>query len=303
MTRSLIHFGQGAIMCHPYAYKEMEALEKNDIAAFDAVFFRHIGHFVRNKTRAILLSLTRGHLFMSSHGGIIGKYERKIAWVSASFAYLADLAMLKYGGNLKRKEKINGRFGDILSGMYMAVAVLKRFDFEGRKKEDEVLIEYIMRDLFVKVQIAFDGLLQNLFESKLTKLLFLPVILFSRINNLVSPADDKLEHLLVKKSLKSGEFRNNLTRGIYIPNDKNQSLGRLENALLLFEKSAESLAKIKMASKEKILPNQNPEELVDLALSKKIINAGEALLIKEASLAIYDCIQVDEYNIADYKEL
>ena len=39
MTRSLIQFGQGAIMWHPHAYKEILALEQNDINAFDEEFF------------------------------------------------------------------------------------------------------------------------------------------------------------------------------------------------------------------------------------------------------------------------
>ncbi|MDA0902316.1 MAG: acyl-CoA dehydrogenase, partial [Proteobacteria bacterium] len=114
VTRSLIHFGQGVVMCHPFIYKEMIALEKGDIKAFDKAFFTHFGHMFKNKVRAIILGLTRGYIFTPHTGGLIGKYERKLAWASANFAFLADLAVLLYGGNLKKKEKINGRFGDIL---------------------------------------------------------------------------------------------------------------------------------------------------------------------------------------------
>ena len=42
MTRSLIHFGQGAIRCHPYSYKELKALMNNDVKEFDYNFFKHI---------------------------------------------------------------------------------------------------------------------------------------------------------------------------------------------------------------------------------------------------------------------
>jgi acyl-CoA dehydrogenase len=48
MTRSLIHFGQGAIMSHPYAYKEIIALENGDNNAFDEAFFSHIKHLFNN---------------------------------------------------------------------------------------------------------------------------------------------------------------------------------------------------------------------------------------------------------------
>lgn len=303
MTRSLIHFGQGAIMCHPFIYKEIEALEKNDVAAFDKAFFGHISHFARNKVRSIALSLSRGYLYVPSSKGVVAEYERKLAWASASFAYLADIAVIKFGGNLKRKEKINGRFGDILSGMYMAVCVLKKFDFEGRKPEDEVIIEYIMKDLFAKIQDGFDGLWQNLF-SGWARILCLPILFYSRLNSFLAPIDDNLENTLVKRALKSGDFRNNLTNGIYIPKESNQSLARLENALILFEKSEMVLTKIKKAIKENLLPqSKSADELVDLALEKNIIGSEDLLVVKQAKAAVYDAVQVDEYTIEDYKKL
>lgn len=302
MTRSLIHFGQGAIMCHPYAYKEIEALEKGDLKSFDKILFAHLGHVFRNKIRAILLSLTRGYLFIPHTCGIIGKYERKIAWASASFAYLADLAMIIYGGNLKRKEKINGRFGDILSAMYMAVSVLKRYEFEGKKKEDEVVVEYIMRDLFGEMQKAFDGLYQNMFGG-LLKILMLPIAFFSKLNAFLCPASDRLEYSLVKQSLKNSEFRDRLTAGIYVPKEKDEALGRLENAMILSQNSKVVMDKIKKAVKAKqIINSDHVQKLITEALNKNIINKSEADLIKEAEEAVYDAMQVDEYSLENYKK-
>ncbi len=51
MTRSLMIFGQGAIRCHPYVLKEMQALSIADygdrLKTFDRALFGHIGfaHF------------------------------------------------------------------------------------------------------------------------------------------------------------------------------------------------------------------------------------------------------------------
>ncbi|HEO66108.1 MAG TPA: acyl-CoA dehydrogenase, partial [Spirochaetes bacterium] len=46
LTRSLIIFGQGAIRCHPYALKEIQAIANPDSSVaskeFDATFFRHL---------------------------------------------------------------------------------------------------------------------------------------------------------------------------------------------------------------------------------------------------------------------
>jgi acyl-CoA dehydrogenase len=294
MTRSLIHFGQGAIMCHPFIYKEIEALENNDVAAFDQAFFGHIAHFIRNAARALLLSLTRGYLHQPSTNNAIKKYERKLAWASASFAFLADIAIIKFGGALKRKEKLNGRFGDILSTMYMAVCVLKKFEAEGAKEEDEVIVNYIMRDLFAEMQNAFDGLWQNLF-GKIFSFLTLPIAFYSKLNAFFCPAKDELETILIKKALKSGDFRNNITSGIYLPKNNDQALAKLENALLLFERSEIIVARVKKAIKQGLLPDYKIDDLLDLAVSKNIIDQQDLEIVKQSRSAIYDAIQVDEY--------
>lgn len=301
MTRSLIHFGQGAVMCHPFVYKEIESLQKDDIPAFDKALFGHIAHFLSNTIRSILLSLSRGYLHKPSSTGITAKYERKLAWASASFACLADIAILKFGGNLKRKEKIGGRFGDILSAMYIAVCVLRKFDNEGRRGEDEILVEYVMKDLFSKMQSAFDGLWQNLF-SDFSKILFFPIIFYAKINKFFANADDNSEHILVSRAMKYGEFRNNLTEGIYIPKEQDQSLAKLENALLLFEKSEMVLARIKKAIKEHLLPSDRPDNLIDLAIEKHIIDKNDKEIIEQAKAAIYEAVQVDEYSLDGYNQ-
>ena len=69
--------------------------------------------------------------------GPAAPYFRKMNWASASFAFFADLALGSLGGRLKRKEKLTGRFADLLSWMYLGTAVLIRFEKEGRPEEQE----------------------------------------------------------------------------------------------------------------------------------------------------------------------
>ena len=120
MTRTLIVFGQGALKSHPYAYKEVDAIARKDLKAFDLAFWGHIGHIVHNTFRSLLLSLTRGYLANSS-GGPLAVYQRRLQWASASFAILADISMGALGGQLKFKEKITGRFADIMAITFVQV--------------------------------------------------------------------------------------------------------------------------------------------------------------------------------------
>ncbi|MFQ5675720.1 MAG: acyl-CoA dehydrogenase, partial [bacterium] len=162
LTRTLMIFGQGAIRSHPYAYQEIKTLMGNDLKGFDQALWKHAGHIVRNLFRALLLSITRGHLAWSPVGGPAAKYIRRLSWASASFALTADLAMLIYGGSLKRMEKLNGRFGDIFSWLYLGTATLRRFEAEGRRKEDLPFLHWSMNYTLAQIQQAFEGLYGNM---------------------------------------------------------------------------------------------------------------------------------------------
>ena len=80
LTRTLIVFGQGAIRCHPFAKKEIQALENSDWKLFDKAFFGHIGHVFRNVFRSIGLSLTRGFIAKSPVSGPMKSYYKKLSW-------------------------------------------------------------------------------------------------------------------------------------------------------------------------------------------------------------------------------
>ncbi|NDB17324.1 MAG: acyl-CoA dehydrogenase, partial [Gammaproteobacteria bacterium] len=62
LTRSLIIFGQGAIRCHPYVLKEMEAARNPDRAQgvrdFDDALLGHVGFTLSNAVRSLIMALT-----------------------------------------------------------------------------------------------------------------------------------------------------------------------------------------------------------------------------------------------------
>src|SRR6478752_5973895 len=56
LTRSLIIFGQGAVRCHPFVFKELESVRNNDLAEFDNAFFAHTGFILANFTKSLIFS-------------------------------------------------------------------------------------------------------------------------------------------------------------------------------------------------------------------------------------------------------
>ncbi len=295
LTRTLMIFGQGAIRCHPYSYKEITALMNNDVNAFDLYLWKHAGHVVRNLFRSVVLSVTRGAVAGAPVNGPTKKYFKKLAWASASFALLADFAMGKYGGDLKRKEKITGRLADIFSWLYLLTGVLRRFEAEGRRKEDLPLVHWCMQYGLAQIQQAFDGLYQNMgfpFRG--------PIALWSRMNVLSRMPSDEIGAQVARILQTPGAQRDALTRGIFIPGDVNEALGRLENAFELVSRADVIMKKIYGAVKAGTLQKDKPQKLVAKAVETGLITTEEAQLLAKAQAAREDAIQVDAFTQEEY---
>lgn len=299
LTRTLMIFGQGAIRCHPYAYNEINALMNKDAKAFDENFWSHIGHVGRNKARAFLLSITRGRLAGSPVSGPSAKYFRKLAWTSASFAFFADIAMGSYGGGLKMKEKIAGRYADILSFMYLSAATLRRFEAEGRRKEDLEFFEWSMEYMFYRIQTAFEGILREIKVPGLSWA-FRLIGVWSRLNPIGTYPSDELGHRVAKAMQTPGAARDHITDGIYLPDDPMDAVGRYEHTLNLITIAGPVYKKLYGAIKQRELPKEHVLSLLDLAVEKNIIAPKEAEMVREAEEARNDAIQVDSFTLDEY---
>jgi len=301
LTRTLMIFGQGAIRSHPYAYKEIEALMNKDVKAFDDAFFKHLGHVAQNKVRAFMLSITRGRLAGSPVKGSVAKYYKKLAWASASFAFMADIALGSYGGALKMKEKLSGRYADILSWMYLATATLRRYEAEGQRREDRDFFEWAMQYAFYQIQEAFDGIYREIRVPGLSWVFRGPVALWSRINRMGTMPSDKLGHNVAQAMQVPGELRDRLTSGIFITESTDEALGKYEHALNLIVKTWPVYKKLYKATKSGEIPKAQVIEQIEPALEKGIISKDEAELIRKTEDARFDAIQVDEFTLEEYE--
>lgn len=299
LTRTLIIFGQGALRAHPYAYKEVDAIESNDLKAFDAAFWGHIGHVVRNTFRAVLLSVTRGWLSMP-RGGAMARYYRKLSWTSATFALLSDLAMAGLGGKLKTKGKTTGRFADVLGHMYMASATLRRFEAEGRRKEDLPFVHWSMQYCMYNIQQAFDGLFANFEFPGLSWFFRGPVRWWSQMNTTGHLPGDTLDFTVASLIQKNSEQRERLTNGIFIPKNAKEPLAVLESAFALTLSSEAVFSKVRKAIKAKTLKKAPPAILYKEAVEKNVITQAEFENIAKAEAVRNEAIQVDDFGLMEY---
>ena len=274
MTRTLIMFGQGMIRCHPYAYAQIEALEQGDVKAFDTLLFSHIGHVTRNKARTFVLGLTRGYAHPAQSKGKARRYEQKLAWASARFAYLSDVALGLMGASLKRRESVSGRFGDILAQMYLITASLKRFEEEGHKQSDELFLEVAVEDAFGKIDLAFSGILENL-ASGMMGVPFKLVGFYTRLNPMGKTIKDKSLHYIATAMCEDDSVRERVCSNMY--------MGKRAQQLL-----------------EATHAMHGVKELLDREKKEERLTVDEKRRLEAARVLQRDIIAVDSFEHDDY---
>ncbi|MEX0813526.1 MAG: acyl-CoA dehydrogenase [Chitinophagales bacterium] len=299
VTRSLIIYGQGLIRCHPYAVKEMEAIMNNDAKAFDKAFWGHTGMILSTKVRSLLLSLTRGWLAGSPVSGPTAKYYRRLSWTSATFAFLSNIALIMLGGELKRKEKLSGKFADILSWQYLAICALRRYEAGGRKKEELPFVQWACEYALAKIQLAFDGIYSNFPVPLIGSVFAGPVALWSRLNPIGTMPSDKLGHKVAKTLLSPGPYRDSLKDGCFVPTDSEEQFAKLEKAFALVDESKGVYGKIRKAIKSKQLKKAKGKILLKNALEAEVITQEEYELVLKTERLRDEVVQVDSFSLEE----
>jgi acyl-CoA dehydrogenase len=300
LTRTLIVFGQGVIRCHPYVQKEMRAAAAGDGKALRRALFGHARFLLGNLARYALLSLTRGRLARAPVAGPTARYYRRLSWAAARFAVLTDLAMLSLGGKLKLREKLSGRFADVLSWLYLGAATLRRFEAEGRREEDLPLVRWSLDWSLARIDEACAGIYPN-FEGPLAFWLRGPAAFWARLNPLGAPPSDRAGSRLAAILQTPGAQRDRLTAGLYLPADPAEAVGRIERAFLLVHRSQPIRERIRAASREGRIAQGAPESLLDEAAAAGVISSQEADLAREAAEARRDAIEVDSFTLEEYR--
>ena len=294
LTRSMIIFGQGALRCHPYAYREWNAVIADNPVEFDRALSGHLGHLWRNLVRSLLLSLTRGHL-AASQGGPTSRYYQKLAWSSASFALLSDIAMIFLGGRLKLKEKLTGRFADVLAWMYLASATLRRFEAEHFPPDRFELVEWSLQYAMTRIQAGFDGILANMEIPLIGWLWRGPIGLWSRLNPLAIAPSDALGHHIAQSLLQPGQMRDALIKGVIISARAGDAGERLEEAFNLCHESRALRMRVKNAAEAGVVLAADGEQRLLDAVAAGLITPSEKDLIVRAEFLQNDVIQVDAF--------
>jgi acyl-CoA dehydrogenase len=297
LTRSLITFAQGALRAHPYLYAEIEAAQDKDrrrgIATFDAAFGGHLGFMLRNMTGSFLHALTGGRFAATPVDHEMARWYRQLARYSQSFALVGDWTVVFLGGDLKRKQLISGRMADILSDLYLLSAVLKRYQDEGRQKEDGPLVDAIAHDHLYAVEQSFAAVFANFPNPVLAWLMRILVFPLGRHQR---PSSDRVNYRLARAVLRPGAFRDRLTAGAYVSMDPRDVTGVLEDALLKVTRAEEIESKFVRAIKKGVIERRLDRDAITDAVDAQVLTESEAAILRLADQATDRVIKVDDFD-------
>jgi len=296
LTRTLIIFGQGAIRAHPYVLREMRAAK--DMSGgeasreFDDALTSHIGHVIRNGVRTLVYGLTHAAFAPVPRAASpeISHYYRHVSRLSAGFAFLADVSMLAMGGALKRKEKISGRLGDVLSMMYLVSATLKHYE-DQRVREDLPLVRWSVRDALYHAQQAIDQILSNFPQKWMATML--RWIIFP-LGMPWRPPLDSRNRECAQIALEPGNARDRLTAGMYVPKG-DDATGVLEQAFVACVQCEPIETKLRKALKKGKVVLAQGTDLAAEARDKGLITREEHELWTRKEALRKQVIRVDDF--------
>ncbi|RJS95307.1 acyl-CoA dehydrogenase [Salinisphaera sp. Q1T1-3] len=293
LTRSLMIFGQGAIRCHPYVFPEMEAARKNDLDEFDDLLCGHIGFSVNRAARAFTFGLFGSILVEAPVIGEAAPYYRKLERFSSALAICADITMGLLGGELKRKELLSARLGDVLSELYFASATLKYFHDEGEKGEDVDHLHYVMAESLANIEKAFDGFLRN-FPNRGAALLMRVLVLPTGRRH--RGASDALVNKLGDAIMEPSAFRDRLSADIYLGKNADSATGRMEQTFKKLIEVEPVYDKFFKAVAKGELSGLTTDARLASAVERGILDKSEAEQVRVYDEMRYDAILTDAFT-------
>lgn len=288
MSRNLLIFGQGSMVCHPFIRQEFYAIREQNKERFHEIFWQHIQYSIRGFCKAFVSSWTGGYLLKAPRGPFNKKDFLRLCFC---FSWLADFALITLGGQLKRKERLSARLADAFSYLYMALGVFA--DLEKRASMDSLLkiqAQWALEYCYAETQKALIGFTREYPSRLIGRFLKLVIAPFGQTFN---PPHDALDKSLAIAMSLDSDYRDYLRDKIYLSGQVSEPIDRMEWALQqyldlmpIYQKIADirhyKFEEMSAFLEEKVAKHQ-------LLESEK-----EAILLAES--ARYEALQVDVFQ-------
>ncbi|MFC3909101.1 acyl-CoA dehydrogenase [Legionella dresdenensis] len=294
MSRNLLIFGQGSMACHPFIREEFYAVSRQDKKAFGDVLWKHIYYFMQNFAKTICSGWTGG-VFISAPDNDLKRDYQRLARLSHAYAWLADLALVYLGGDLKRKERLSARLADGMSYLYMAMAALRLYQQNDCHADQKAHAKWAVAYCFYHAQQSLIRFCNN-FPSRIIGLLA-RLIAFPLGQTMCYPCD-RMDNKLAKLMTSNNQYRAGLKKWIYLSNNPAQSVDKMEYALQEMIKNDELISKV--ADLKRYSFGAFKKKLAE-RVEKGDLTQTEMDSLVAMERARWDAIQVDEFSFDSMK--
>ena len=299
MTRNLMIFGQGAIRCHAYVLKELEARDNNDLKAFDEAFFGHVGLVFANVARSLLggLGMPNGH---NPFDGAARPYAKAVNRFSSVLSLMADISMATLGSELKQREMISARLGDLLSNLYLTSMVLKQWQHGEKSDGETALMEYSCQFLLNRFEVALDGVLRHLPYQPWIRALALIV---KPLGNRWAAPSDSLVHVIARGISTDSEMRKVVLAGVSNVQSKDDAavknnLAEYNHLLAEYPKAESIYSILRKAQYKGQIPMTalHPELALEEAHEAGLVTKQEYEFMVDFEARVLEMISVDDFE-------
>lgn len=287
MTRSLLVFGQGAILCHPFVpqylrlFEQLPAFSSESapsstlpdrfVEEFDAVLMKHFTHTSSNALRALALGWGNITVAVEDKASVL----RHLTHLSLLMSVITDILLSTYGGRLKSKEFLSGRMADVLTTLYTISFLWKKHQDDDLPEQEKIVLWASQRWLHDAHQ-ALDEIMDNLgWKGQLLHLL-MP-------NSIPKPSDEHTS-MVAGLIMTSPHIRAHWGKDLFLQSLPNHPLGRMvhhgETALRV-----EGLIK-----RLEIVPQP---DLIRATLMREDLTQEERSLLHQYMQALEDGVAVD----------
>ena len=295
LTRNLMIFGQGATRCHPHVQDLISAIHSDAPDAdqtFNQLFKDTIKYSISNFFRGVASAYLPGFGNGKNPDALVNKFEKRINRLSSILAVQADFALLVLGGDLKRKEMLSARLGDVLSYLFMAMGNIKFYLQSENRKDLTPYFEYGTTWALQQAESALGTYVDNfpnrVVANFLSMKLGLPFMRRTKVT-------DKMITTLAEATLKNDGAKAELTHLVSMKGRDGFTV--LAEAYKAKLDVLPALDKLKKGLREgKIKKQLTFAELVDAAASAYVVSEDERDALHKYDVKRKLAIAVDEYT-------
>lgn len=274
-----------ALSTHPYYAKEIDLLSSQtfDDKKFDHIFFKHIGLILHQAAKVWAYTIKTSWLarLISRKN----KQKNMIRRVSSSFAFIADISLIKWSLKQETNTEFTGYLAQCNQQLIFLMSLIDFYQTNNHNDAQKFIIKQSMKAAFHEAQTSINSAINSAFGRFSALLLKLIIFPFGKPFNKASflaKNSHTLTEILPPETTISDMNENNVVTQVAAASDLLIKVKKIENAVTNATGSA--------------LTTKNFNVLIDRTLAAGIISVEQAETIRHAYQSILNLQLINHFR-------